>query len=390
VVHNWDSDSRVTVETFLIGTGLVDRSRPVVRPRRIRLGSVLVGERAQCRLRVRKGRGPGYLFGAVRTSDPWLRVEPRTFRGSLDAVVSVNTGCLAVSRKPWDGALHVELGSGSEMEIPVRMRVVPRPSWLSRCLLRPFVGALAAGLVGMAVAWVLGQGLLATPGWASRSLGSPPLADLEVGPAAFWAAVIGFVGALLGGYRGLEQHPAWSIPHALGRWLLRFVVWGVGLSLVALLGCWSWASLGPDLGRPAQAAVSWKTPSTAALLAWAAAMLPATIGEVRSARPFEAPRAASRGGARRSLVRAGIVLALILFLALGAPLGAKAWQQGDVERAWSAGREFVSGQWSQLHERIDGMMERMDMSVVTGPEREAPSDPERVPVLPPAEEAGVP
>jgi hypothetical protein len=245
--------------------------------------------------------------------------------------------------------------------------------------------------VGMVVGWTLGRGFLATSGWVSRLLESPPISDLALGPAGFWAAVVGSVGLLLGWYRGLEQHPAWSTPYALGRWLLRLLAWGTVLSLIAVAACWSWMSLGPDLADALpQAASSSQVMGAAVLLALAAAMLPATIGQLRSARPPEAPGEAMVGASRRSFVRMGVGLALVLLLVLGAPLGAKAWQQGDVDRAWSAGRQLVSEQWGHLYEKMEGLMEGLDLSIVTGREPEATPYPTRVPARPPVEKGAAP
>ena len=109
VVRKRETDPRVTLETFLIGTGLVRRPRLSLRPKAMALPYILSGQKAECLLRVRKGRGRGYLFGGLHTSQPWLRVDPARFSGKpLESVISVSTEALPISNTPHSGAILVE------------------------------------------------------------------------------------------------------------------------------------------------------------------------------------------------------------------------------------------------------------------------------------------
>ena len=81
VLRTRESDPRVPLERFLLSTGLVDRPRLHVRPKPVDLGSVISGSACNASVQIRKGPGRGYLFGAISSSEPWLRVEPHTFTG---------------------------------------------------------------------------------------------------------------------------------------------------------------------------------------------------------------------------------------------------------------------------------------------------------------------
>jgi hypothetical protein len=100
VVNRSQADPRISLETFLIDTGLVRRPRLSLRPKRIGLRYIPTGGVADCELRLTKGRGRGYLFGRVYSSAPWLRTDLTEFRGqSTKAVVSVDTETLPISPK---------------------------------------------------------------------------------------------------------------------------------------------------------------------------------------------------------------------------------------------------------------------------------------------------
>jgi hypothetical protein len=64
------------LEKLLIGTGLVRCPRLFLWRKAMTLRYILARQQAECLLRVRKGRGRGYLFGVLHSSQPWIRRWP--------------------------------------------------------------------------------------------------------------------------------------------------------------------------------------------------------------------------------------------------------------------------------------------------------------------------
>jgi hypothetical protein len=308
---------------------------------------VLSGENCEARLKVRKGRGRGYLFGKVHTSEPWLRIEPASFRERLDAIVSADTESLPISHTPWQAQILVESTSTDE-PIPVRVRVVAMPSTLNRYVLRPLAGALAAGLIGAGVGAALGAAGLAVPAWVARRLATSPA------PVLFWAAAFWVVWAVLGALRGQKQPRHWPVSYAAARWLLRLAAWGIALSALAALGQKTWTHFGP-----LEAAASGPSVEIVALLGLALSILPATLAEVRLGRTSgvvtSPPR--RRPGRRTFLLLFGLALALCVVL--GVPLLGRAWQVTDVNRAIVSAREWATSRWSQAETKAGEWMDRL-------------------------------
>jgi hypothetical protein len=376
VMRRQARDARVALETFLIGTGLVRRPRLSVRPKRMHLGYALPGEAREGRLRVRKGRGRGYLFGALHSSEPWLRVEPHSLSGKpLQAVVSAGTGGLPISQAPWPAEIVVESSASPQpIAIPVRVRVVGLPSPLNRSVVRPLAGALCAGLLGAALGWALGRWGAAVPGWAAALL------PFAVSPAAFWAAVAGLLWAALGAARGLLQPAAWPVSYAAGRWLLRTLLWGAALAALAAEAHWSWERLGPGEG----AGIPLPGLGAAMLGALALSAVPSTWSEVRSGRRRGAA-AARPVGRWRFVRRPALVVALgvilILAVVVGVPLLGRAWQRIDADQVASQAQEWVQDRWSLLEAQVDGLIDRL---TVQHYDRRAPLRPMATPAAEPA------
>jgi len=209
------TDQRAALETFLLGTGLVQAARLWTWPRVVDLGYLLEGESGARVLRLRKGRGRGYLFGELSAVEPWLSVEPLSFRGGpVEAVVSAATDRLAISPQPYHAEVHVNLhGAGEPTAVPVRLRVVALPALLSRRLFRPLAGLTLAFFVGAALGRLWELAGIRVPGALSsfRPLGftSP------------WGALVGLVWAIFGLIRGIWQPRAWPTRYAAGWWLAR-------------------------------------------------------------------------------------------------------------------------------------------------------------------------
>jgi hypothetical protein len=368
-----ENDPRAAVEAFLAGTGLVSRARPVVRPRRLRLGPVVQGDACEARLIVRQGRGRGYLFGSIRAPEPWLHVEPHSFSGQpLHAVVTAETEGLSISRASWEAGLLVESSATAEpLAVPVRVRVVGMPSPVNRAVLRPLAGAACAGLLGAALGWALGAAGTPAPAGMLPALYSI-LAALYA--PAFWAAAIGLFWAVLGAIRGLVQPPAWPISHATVRWLLSTLLWGAGLGLVAAVAHVSWQGLGPgtSAGVPA--------PGLAAVVlsALALAALPSTWIEIEAGwkanvvRPARAGRRLSRRTVWLTVLGAMVIVAIVV----GLPLLGRAWQQGSVDQAVSTARPWIVERWTQAEAQI---VEWIDSLLLRSAQRDLPTWPTTVP-----------
>jgi hypothetical protein len=357
-----ESDRRAMVETFLVGTGLVHRSRPKIEPKRLHLGPVPSGTDCSARLKVRKGPGRGYLFGRVRTSESWLRVEPSSFRERLDAVVSVDTESLPISQTPWQANILIE-SSASDEEVPVQVRVVGMPSAADHYVLRPLAGTLIAGLVGAATGAGLGAAGLAVPAWLP---GFPPV---QWTPVMFWALVIGLFWALLGGLRGLRQPGHWPASYAIGRFILRLAAWGAILALLAGLGRWAWMRLAPLPQAGSE------VPSTGVVIlgGLALAILPATVEEMLPGRRQRARQKAPSGRyARRPLLLVAIGLLLTLAVVVGLPLLLRAWQSAQVGAGLSSAGDRATDTLGQWETKFN---EWLDRTIRRSQDRRAPEQP---------------
>jgi hypothetical protein len=354
VVRQRDVDPRIPLETFLIGTGLVQRPRLVGRPQPVDLGCALPGEMPEGRVRLQKGRGRGYLFGTLRCDSPWLQVEPRSFSGQpLEAVVSADTERLSIDPTPWQGEILVESSASQEpISIPVQVRVVGMPSGLRRYLLRPLAGLLSAGLLGAGLGWALAAWVLPEPGWFA-GLTSP-----SISWAAACALWLGLFWAVPGWARGVLQPLAWSAAYATGRWLLRTLVWGATLSLLAGLGTWAWRKVAGDPGT-GLVVVDVLAVNLALL---SLTILPAALGEMRAARRTRGAPVLSAGQFLQRPARvAAAGLALALLLVAGAPVVGPAWQQLEVTGTLAAVQGWTGEQWAQLETRVNAWADQVDI-----------------------------
>jgi len=382
VMRQEKTHHRIALETFLLGTGLVRRPPLSVRPKRINLGYILSGETSRSHLRVCKGRGRGYLFGTLQTSDPWLVVEPRTFVGGpLQSVVSVSakTGTLLISPTSYQPNIYVESNASEEpVAVPVHFRVVGMPSCLNRYLVRPLVGLISAGLLGAGVGWSLGHWGIQAPGWL-MGLTSGPISS-----AAVWAVLIGLFWAVGGGIRGYFQRLAWPISYAMGRWLLRTLVWGAGLSLLATTALWCWRQLHAD---PGMSMVHTSRVSTV-LLALAFAIVPAARDEIGRARSAKGAAVSLPGRSLlRPLLLAAIGIALMFVLVAGSRVIGPVWQQFDVDGAVASAQGWAGDQWIRLESGLNGFMDQLYVRYY---DRRAPVQATPAPTALPTTEGGAP
>jgi hypothetical protein len=311
------------------------------------LGYVLDGASASGVLRIRRGRGRGYLFGHLTTSTPWLSVEPKRFTGdAVAAVVVADTSSLLIGPEPYRAEVLVDsLASATPIAVPVQLRVVPMPSGFSRYVLRPLTGALVAGVVGSLLGW-----LTLRAGSTTGLLPGGGLLPATVLPVALIAVLWGLLGAV----RGAFQPPAWPIYYATYRWLRRMLKWGAALVLVGGLAAWSWR-----LGSTGTSGAPAFPYPLAALSGLIAAVLPATIGEIQAARALRHGSARTRrqrafGSALR--LATGLIFLLIL---LAVPrFVAPMLERADVRAQFGALRDSVGAGWGRINADADDLTNR--------------------------------
>ena len=393
VTQRHETDPRVTLENFLLGSGLVPRPRLAARPRRVNLGYVLSGQTATARLRVQKGRGRGYLFGAVQSSDPWLRVEPGELQGKpLEAIVTADTAELPIGERPQQAEIRVLSSASAELSaIPVSLRVMARPSPLNRALLRPLAGLLLMGLLGAGLGWALwALGFSTGMGWAAGAAATAaPIAPAIFGSvieglfqrvlgtlhsfrqgAAFWPAVVGLFWGILGILHGLRQGPAWPLRYALGRLLLRTFAWAGTLVLLAVAMLWGLGQLNAawEESLPGNMRLS------LLLLAFALAILPAAVGEIQAGRAptvERGPRRKRRTPSPAVWAAGGIVL--VLALVVGARVLPPTWQQADVGGLTQSVQAWAGVQWAGLERGVNGVVDGLTLRYY---DRRAPTEPQ--------------
>jgi hypothetical protein len=346
VTDEYARDPQAALEAFLSQAGLVKRRRPRVRPRRVNLGYALAGESCSARMSVRKGRGRGYLSAVLEPDDPWLRVDPNQVNGEpLNAKVTAETAGLPISAKPLRSAIRIESDMWAEpLRIPVRLRIRGVPSRLATYVLRPLIGMLVALVLGAVCGWALGSSGI-TP---SSGLAGP--AGARVSWAAAFAVLVGAAWAVLGALRGYWQPPAWPPTVALGRWLVRLLLWAAALSVVAVAGHWAWGRLGRGLalgdGGPTMAG--------AVLIGCAVSVVPAAIGEMRvGRRARKEPGEPIAGLEFRPFRRAGVAAIVLVLVGIGAYIAVPLWQRFDGPQVVSSVRERVNTGIDDLQVRLD-------------------------------------
>lgn len=344
------NDMRAALEAFLVGFGQVARPRLNAFPRKIRLGYVLSGQSVRTELRLRRGRGRGYLYGRVEPRDNWVRVTPSGLeRGVLLATVSAETESLLI--QPYRTAIDVVSSASEEpIPIPLHLQVMPQPSRVNRALLRPLSGALFAGILGILIGWAAARVGLAAP-----SLGPLP----PISAAVFWPAAVGLAWFVLGAIRGARQAPAWPITYALLRWFLRTLFWAVAIAGLAVLVLWS----GEQLAAQTDATIVRSTYLLVLTLALASAALPGTVGEVQSSRAASEGNldSLSRLAQRPSMLGAmGLVLVLVAIVGVQAfDLARRAYLESPFV---GQAQEWIAENWvaweEDLGDTVNGLLRR--------------------------------
>ena len=353
-IRTQDTDPRVTLERFLIGTGWVRRPRISLRPKAIALRYILAGQRAESVLRVRKGRGRGVLYGSLHTRQPWIRVDPIRFSGKpLEAIVTIDTETLPISKAPHAGAILVESSASEQpLAIPLRFRVVGAPSRLQRYGVRPLVSLLLAGSIGAALGALMA---VSAVGFPTQFLAKVGLTTTAVGA---WAAFVGVVWGMLGAILGFSQPLAWPVWYANARWLLRTLVWAATFTILVGIGLLTWQVVYPNGHLPAFA------PSRVStwLAAVALSIFPAALGELWSVR---STRHRTLLTDQQPLLRAGTLVLIASFLAVvlvaGIRLAGPAVQQVDFERASQIAQRTIEEQWVLFEGRVGRWVDELTL-----------------------------
>jgi len=369
VMSESEADPRVSLEKFLLATGLVRRPRLSARPRRINMGYTLTDETITRPLRLRKGRGRGYLFGTLRASESWIQVDPTSFGGSLDALVTVDTESLLITEQPSAASISVDSNASEEpTRIPLRVFVTAMPSGLNRYLLRPLAGLGLAGLLGAGVGWSIGHFGIQAPNWLTWAMAPP------VSSETAWAALAGFLWGLFGLLRGFTQHPAWPTGYAIGRWLLKTLVWSAVLSSLVAGVLW----LAQGSFGVAVLNISSTLRTSIILFAVAAGALPATVSEIRSARPKE-EGGEEQPSARRTLRRAlwpAIGIALVFIALAGARLAGPARERYDLDLRAATVQQWFGDRYTHWEASLRGFVRGL---YVRHYDRRAPARPTPAP-----------
>jgi hypothetical protein len=310
-----DTDHRVALEQFLIGTGLVSRPRLQIRPKQIDLGYALAGEPVARRFRLGKGGGRGYLFGTLEPGVPWLSVHPREFtsdEGWSFITVRADTDGLPITQQPRVAPVHIDSNASAEpVDVPIRVRIMGLPSTLNRVVLRPGATLLMGGFIGAVLGWILALRGVPAVGLLRGSDRLPGT------PEAVWVAFMALIWALVGALRGAGQPEAWPIGYTMRRWLGRIGVWVISLGLTGAAVRWGWAGLRGPGAAPLPSVARW------ALVAGpvALAVVPATLGEIRTGRDmWETSEQEIRWSFLRPLLLPAGVAVLALLARLGAPV----------------------------------------------------------------------
>lgn len=339
-------DMRAGLETFLLGTGLV--SRPLLRasPQRLDLGYAIEGRAVASVLRLSAGKGRGYLYGQLSTSEPWLQVTPASIKGKqIEAVVSADTSGLRIRPNPIEGLVLVKSSASDQaITVPVVLRVMPLPSPLSRALFRPLAGLLASAPVGALIGWLCARAGLSVSHMTGTA--APILLCL-----ALWS--------LAGSWRGMRQPAAWPIAYALRRWLQGSATWSLLLGGVSALLAWSWThGLGAGLG--------WNGPNPlhAGLVGAAAGCLPALLCELAtSGLVTNVHHVIGRRSSRR-IAALSAALACLLTLAMLAPrVLSPIAQRMNVNGAMERAQVTMNAGLESLQDIVDQTVDRVTLKL---------------------------
>jgi hypothetical protein len=313
------------------------------------MGYVLAGESCTSHLRL-KGKGRGYPFGKLRTSDPWLRVDPKTFSGGpFEAVVTADTQALSISRTPWKAEVLIDSNASEEpLAVPVRVRVVGQPSRMDRVLYRPLAGALYAALLGAGIGWTIGR-------WAfPEASSSTSVGSVATSSTVLWALLVGLVWAVMGWIRGRNQPLAWPPAYSYGSWIVRTFAWAAAFSVLALAGQW----VSRQFAASASASFAGGSAASVVSFATALAIFPATAGEVRSAQRSEGRPPPPTGGLLRpALVMTIAGLALGLVLVVGGQLLRPAVEEVDVSGTVTTSQGWLTERWMRVEKVADGLID---------------------------------
>jgi hypothetical protein len=215
-------------------------------------------------------------------------------------VISADTSGLRIRPNPIHTSIVVKCSASEEpIVVPIVLRVMAQPSYVSRAVLRPVSGMLVAMVLGALLGWLCVLAGVRVP------LLPNPSAPVILA-ASLWA--------LTGLWRGARQPAAWPILYALRRWLHRGAAWFIILGGMTSLLVWSWTTgLGAGFG--------WSRITTlqAAMVAAAASCLPTVFYELAHNRQAADPRYVMGRQSPRRVAIVATTVAAALTLGLLAP-----------------------------------------------------------------------
>lgn len=300
--RNRGIDARAMLETFLLATGLFKRPRLVLRPRKLSTIHILSGQKAELLLRIRQGRGRGYLFGTIHANESRVRVTPSRFGGEkTDITITLDTANLPISTKTEQTLITIDSTATEEpLPVPIRFKVVSKPAPFSRWIIRPLVGFLVAALLGAILGALLDKYNTPLPLWISKII-----PDAAIGE---WTIIIGLLWGIMGGIRGLFQPLPWPISYALRRCLIRLLTWLVAFGVIAAILSYAW------LHSPSLGSLPWGlSRNSVILLGLTLAIIPAALGEIWNER---STRRNTMVQSEQPLLRPVFLILLVVFTTL--------------------------------------------------------------------------
>jgi hypothetical protein len=235
-------DSRAALEIVLVKSGMVRPRALVIRPSSLDLGSIIAGETQKRTITIHALKKRDFLAVTVESRAPWLEVEPSELKGISGSVeVRVNTAKLSIQDKPYETqVVFTSPHIANATILHVQMQVVGEPSHMKRLVLRPLIGLITFGLIGVLLGLAMSRWGMIPPRWLSNTI--PGLS-----PDIIWGSIFGLFWAVWGVVRGLKQPQSHSELQALLVWLANTALWMIPFGALALTMAWALGLLYPLL-----------------------------------------------------------------------------------------------------------------------------------------------
>jgi len=343
-LQRYPADGRAALEWFMLSSGYVQPPTITVKPERLQMGYVLKGQSASRTLKIGVSQKTGYPLGQVEPADAWVAVEPETFSGQAQVLITVDASTLPAGTQQHAEVVINAIAENCPLTIPITVHVRAAPTRLGRLLLRLLLGLVAGAAIGGAL------GML-----ADILIAASPLATAVL-PATVCALLLW---GLMGIVYGALPRPAWPAWYALRHWLRNVLLWGIGGGLAVL----ALSALASHLiSGVAWAQAAW--PNWQANLAtWLVlAVIPGTVVEAAQAQVAQQGDAPVAEDVKppRPILRGCVVVALLVATVLGlhalristgiSAEGAPSWQV-RAESLWQSFETKLNGYVDGLYLR---------------------------------------